>query len=244
MRSSAPRQYVVWGRVSPPTATNAGKPRKTHPRMSPNSLHPQEGKAKHYNAINDIRVRPGKPLAKGPLASYQRKDLERAADELVALWRRVKDDAPVYLKIEWAFTESNHEVGGNILKCHLKKYWLVGTAATHKSVRHSLRHFLSFHRSRSEPVGERDMSSVLIFFDRLRTALLGKYDASVKKCTIENPTSKAKNPPKSHLYSYVSALRQFVRITGGFLHIPVGYRHSTYRSERLGKSLPMPAKTG
>ena len=59
------------------------------------------------------------------------------------------------------------------------------------------------------------MASVLIFFDRLDTSILGKYEVAVGKCIAENCCkSKAKNPPKTHLRNYVSAFRGFVRITG------------------------------
>ena len=57
--------------------------RKPISEMSVNPLQPQEEKAKHYNDLNDIRVRPGKPPAKGALASYRQKDLENVAGELV-----------------------------------------------------------------------------------------------------------------------------------------------------------------
>ena len=65
----------------------AGKPIS---EMSVNSLRPQEERDKRFNALNDIGARPGKPLDKGPLSSYQQKGLERASGELVALWKQVK----------------------------------------------------------------------------------------------------------------------------------------------------------
>ena len=70
--------------------------RKTHLRMSPAPLQSQEENAKHYNGVSAIRVRHGKPLDKGSLESYQRKDLGKAADELrpPPIWGKVKNDPP------------------------------------------------------------------------------------------------------------------------------------------------------
>ena len=83
--------------------------------MSPNALQSREERGKHYNTLNSICVRPGKHLDKGSVASYQQKDLERAAAELVSIWGKVKNDSPVYLKIERAFTSYNHDVGATCL---------------------------------------------------------------------------------------------------------------------------------
>ena len=45
-----------------------------------------------------LRTGTDKPLSKGPLASYQRKDSEQIAGDIVSLWEKVKNDAPVYQK--------------------------------------------------------------------------------------------------------------------------------------------------
>ena len=91
-----------------------------------------------------------------------------------------------------------------------KKYWMAGAERARKSALYSLRHFISPQNSRNEPIAECGLASGLIFFDRRAAALLEKYDVSVTKCI--NPKSKTKNPPKTHLRSYVSAFREFVRI--------------------------------
>ena len=67
-----------------------GNPGKPISEMSPNSLQSQEERAKHYNTLNAIMVRPGKPLAKGSLSSYKQKDLERVPGELVSIWGKSK----------------------------------------------------------------------------------------------------------------------------------------------------------
>ena len=67
-------------------AKTRGNPGKPISEIPPNSLQSQEERGKHYDALNAIRARPGKPPAKGDLSSYQQKDLEKVADELVALW--------------------------------------------------------------------------------------------------------------------------------------------------------------
>ena len=61
-------------------------PGKPISEMDSNSVQSQEERAKHYNTLHDIRGRPGKPRAKGSLASYKQKDLERASDEIAPLW--------------------------------------------------------------------------------------------------------------------------------------------------------------
>ena len=138
-------------------------------------------------------------------------------------------------------------------KFHLKKYWMAGTAKTHKSVLYSLRRFLAFRKSRNEQIAEWGVDVVLIFFVRRRTALLEKYDLSLVKCI--NSKSKAKNPPKSHLRSYVSAFRKFVRITGisylgqsdcEILHIGAEDWGIAYQRQRkqAGKGLSQPYQRG
>ena len=81
-------------------ATNLGGRRGPISEMHPNSLQSQEERDRRYNDLNAIRGRPGKPLDEGPLVSYRQKALERAADELLSMWGKVKNDPSVYLKIE------------------------------------------------------------------------------------------------------------------------------------------------
>ena len=115
---------------------------------------------------------------------------------------------------ERAFTSPNPELGGSHAKMSSGKVLGGGDSIDHKSVLRPLRHFLESQKSRGEPVGARGVASVLIFPDRRRTAIMEKYDESVEKCIIENSKSKAKNPPKFHLYNNVSACRKFGRIAG------------------------------
>ena len=55
--------------------------------------------AKHYNTLNPIGARPGKPLDKGKLASYRQKDSGEIAGDLVSIWQLVKNDSPIYHNI-------------------------------------------------------------------------------------------------------------------------------------------------
>ena len=111
--------------------------------MSANSLITKEEKAKQYNAGQDLRARPGKPLSKGSLAAYQRKDSGEIAEDLVSLWEKVKkNDPPAYRKIERAFTSSKPEVVGRRLKCTIRRYWVSGSPDAYKSVLYSLSKFL------------------------------------------------------------------------------------------------------
>ena len=55
----------------------------------------QEESSRHFDTSKAVRVRPCKPLAKGSLSSYQRKDLEQTADELVTIWEHLKYRVPV-----------------------------------------------------------------------------------------------------------------------------------------------------
>ena len=80
MPSKSP-QYIVQGRVMAPLATNVGKHRKPSPKCLRAHYKLTKKKAKQYSTANAVRARPGKPLAKGPLASYQRKDSEQIAED-------------------------------------------------------------------------------------------------------------------------------------------------------------------
>ena len=76
-------------------------PGKLIPEMSLRSLQTQEEeKAKRHSTANDARARPGKPLTKCPLSSYQRKDSGEIADDIVSLWGQVENDSPANRKIE------------------------------------------------------------------------------------------------------------------------------------------------
>ena len=100
MTPPASNQYIVQAKGLIPNGYKLGGPWKHIPEMPPNSLHPQEERGKHPNALNAIRVRPGKTLAKGSPSSYQQKGLEKAAAELVPLRGQVENDSEIYLKIE------------------------------------------------------------------------------------------------------------------------------------------------
>ena len=66
--------------------------------MPANSLVTKEEKAKQHNVAKDLRISPGKPLPKGSIGSYQRKDMGEIAEDLLSLWGIVKIDSPVYQK--------------------------------------------------------------------------------------------------------------------------------------------------
>ena len=64
-----------------------------------------------------------------------------------------------------------------------------------------------------------------------------KYEARVEKCVLGNSKSPSKNPPKTHLYSFVSAFREFPPVTGisylsdadlGILLVEAGDLESVY----------------
>ena len=78
------------------TNVGGGGTGKPTPEMSVRSLQSQEERDRQFNALNAIRVRPGKPLAKESLASHRQKYLEREADELVSIWEHVRYDPPVF----------------------------------------------------------------------------------------------------------------------------------------------------
>ena len=100
-----------------------GEARWAHLRNVCERIGRAAGKSRRNNVSNVLLVRAGKPLSKGPLASYKRKDMVPIPDDLSSLWKFVKNDAPVYLKIERTFIAANADAGCHFLKCHLKKYW-------------------------------------------------------------------------------------------------------------------------
>ena len=102
-----------------PFATNLGKPRKTISEMALNSLQTQEEKANQYSTANADRAMSGKPLDKGSLASYQRKDSEKLLTTLPHCGASQKRFTGLP-KIGISLTSSNPEAGGRMLKCHLK----------------------------------------------------------------------------------------------------------------------------
>ena len=81
-----------------PMDSNVAKPGETISEMSANSLITKEEKAKQYNMEKVPLARPGRPLSKGPIASYKRKDSGGIAEDLVSLWGKVKNDPLVYQK--------------------------------------------------------------------------------------------------------------------------------------------------
>ena len=83
-----------------PNGSKLGETRGTISETSAKTLLTQEEKAKQYNVAKVLRISPCNPLSKGPVASYKRKDMGGIADDLVALWEIVKNDSPVYQKIE------------------------------------------------------------------------------------------------------------------------------------------------
>ena len=86
--------------------------RGTHLRNVSELITSTRGEAKHYNTLNAIGVRPGKPLDKGKLASYRQKDSGEIAGDLPPIWELVKSDSPIYQYRERALTMSFPEVGG------------------------------------------------------------------------------------------------------------------------------------
>ena len=64
--------------------------------MSVNSLQSQEERGNQFDALNPIRVRACKPLAKGSLSPYHQNDLEGVSGELGSICGHVKNDSPVY----------------------------------------------------------------------------------------------------------------------------------------------------
>ena len=77
------------------TWENPGKPIA---EMSANRLNTQEEKARRYNMAKVLRGRPGKPLPKGSIESYRRKDSGRITEYIASLRGKVKNDAPAYRK--------------------------------------------------------------------------------------------------------------------------------------------------
>ena len=140
-------------------ATNVGEPRETHLRNVCELIKTQEEKAKQYSTPNALRPRPGKPLSKGPISSYQRKDSKKIDEDLVSLWEQVKNDSPAYQRIERSRASSKPEVGGSILKCHLRKYWASGSPDTYKAVPYSLRKLGLRPRGRAWQLGLRPRST-------------------------------------------------------------------------------------
>ena len=110
-----------------------------------------------------------------------------------------------------AFPPTNQETKGLLFKSHLQKYWMSPPAETYKSAFYSLRNFLDFQESRSEPAHEWDLWSALAFSEHRRTILSGKYDLRVKngslKCT---KTGKA----AENASKYAPAFREFFEIAG------------------------------
>ena len=72
--------------------------------ISLNLIISQEEKSSHFNLHNNNTAMPGKPPAKGSLSSYQNKDIEQIADELVSIWGRLKAYSPVYQGVARAIT--------------------------------------------------------------------------------------------------------------------------------------------
>ena len=75
--------------------------------MAPNLIKSKEVRANHFDSHKSTMAMPGKPLAKGSISSYQRKDLELIADELLSIWEHLKADSPVYRKVERSTTSDN-----------------------------------------------------------------------------------------------------------------------------------------
>ena len=96
--------------------------------MSANSLNTQEEKDKRYNMAKVRRARPGKPLSKGSLESYQRKYSEEIAEDLAPLWGKSKRFTGLP-KIEIEFTSYKPEAGGPPSKMSHRKVlgvWISG----------------------------------------------------------------------------------------------------------------------
>ena len=79
--------------------------------MSAHSLNTQEDKDKRYNMAKVLRPRPGKPLSKGSLESYKRKDSGEIAEDIASLRGKSKNDSPPYWEIERTFTAPKPEAG-------------------------------------------------------------------------------------------------------------------------------------
>ena len=102
------------------------------------------------------------------------------------MWGLMKNDSPVYQKVERVFVAENQDAKGLLLKSHLKRHRQFASAITYRSVYYSIKNFLDFQKNRNEPVEVWGGGSVLIFPEHRRTVLLEEYDLRVQKRNASN----------------------------------------------------------
>ena len=88
-------------------------------------------------------------------------------------------------------------MGGELVGSHLKRRWAIAAAKENRSLLSALRKSIEFQKVRNEPVSRWDCGSVLIFFERMRSILLDKYELAVGNADYAIPSLG--DPPKSHL---------------------------------------------
>ena len=93
---------------------NWGNPGNHISEMPAQSLIKQEEKTNRRNIESALRFRAGKPLFKGSLSSFKRKDMDKVSANLVSLWELVKNDSPIYTDMVGNFLSSNTDTSGQI----------------------------------------------------------------------------------------------------------------------------------
>ena len=112
----------------------------------------------------------------------------------------VKNDSPVYRKIEGRLPLLLRTYAGKPVKMSPKKYWISGSHGAYKLVMFSLKKLLGPQKIRDEPFIGRDLGSGLIPPDTGGRFFRGDmiYASGNASREIWKP---ARNPPKTHLGS-------------------------------------------
>ena len=120
----------------------------------------------------------------------------------------------VQKKIALALSTANQNASGLLFKNNLKRRWQFASPTTNRETYYSVKNFFGFLKNRSAPLGKWDLGSVLIFSEHRRNNLLEEYDLRVAKQKLLRRKKEIKPVSKSHLNSYVTSFRKFLRTAG------------------------------